>query len=99
MLFALYTMLSAAYDGVVVAKVPFEPYDFVKRLSQRSLPPPGDDDGAGAAASFRTDCAMPFLYALCTLAFRTNIQKLLGTAPPQTGNAFALAAGEEMRAY
>ena len=92
-------MLSTAYDGVVVAKVPFEPYDFVKRLSQRSLPPPGDDDGAGAAASFRTDCAMPFLCALCTLAFRTNIQKLLGTAPPQTGNAFALAAGEEMRAY
>ena len=49
--------------------------------------------------AFQTDCGMPFLYALCTMAFRVNIQKLFGTGPPQTNNAFALATGEEMQIH
>ena len=109
----MYTLLSMAYDGIVVAKLPFEPYEFVKRLSHRLLVPPtaaGDEGGAAEGAvpeaidpavldAFQTDCGMPFLYALCTMAFRVNIQKLFGTGPPQTNNAFALATGEEMQIH
>ena len=94
-LFSLYSLLSNVYDGVVVAKLPFVPYQFVKRLSHRSLAidAASDDDDA---EDVQTDCAMSFIYALCAMAFRVNLQKLLGTSPP-TGNAFALAAGEELK--
>ena len=94
-LFALYSLLSSFYDGVVVAKLPFQPYQFVKRLSHRSLAIDTASDETDAE-DMNTDCAMSFIYALCAMAFRVNLQKLLGTSPP-TGNAFALAAGEELK--
>mmetsp|Transcript_12836 Transcript_12836/g.24386 ORF Transcript_12836/g.24386 Transcript_12836/m.24386 type:complete len:190 (+) Transcript_12836:104-673(+) len=71
-LFVLYRVLSSTYDGVPVAKLPFEPFGWITKLSHRNLP--GDD---------LTDCSMAFLYVLCSISCRVNIQKLLGFAPPR----------------
>ncbi|KAL0383792.1 UNVERIFIED_CONTAM: Calcium load-activated calcium channel [Sesamum calycinum] len=41
-------------------------------MSHRGLP--GDD---------MTDCSMAFLYLLCSISIRTNLQKFLGFSPPR----------------
>lgn len=71
-LVVLFGVLNSAYDGKVVAKLPFEPFPLVRNLSHRGLI--GID---------YTDCSMIFLYALCSLTIRTNIQKFFGWAPPK----------------
>lgn len=58
------------YDGVVVAKLPFTPLSLLQGLSHRNLS--GVD---------MTDCSSTFIYILCTLSIRANIQKLLGITP------------------
>ncbi|GBG89696.1 hypothetical protein CBR_g49549 [Chara braunii] len=75
----LYGFLNTMFEGKTVAKIPFEPFNFVQRMSHRGLP--GNDP---------TDCSMAFLYFLCSLAIRSNLQKLLGFAPPRS------AAGASM---
>jgi hypothetical protein len=45
-------------------------------MSHRGLP--GNDP---------TDCSMVFLYFLCSMSIRTNLQKLLGFAPPRAAAA------------
>lgn len=30
-----------------------------------------------------TDCSMAFLYLLCSISIRTNLQKFLGFSPPR----------------
>ncbi|KAL0334245.1 UNVERIFIED_CONTAM: Calcium load-activated calcium channel [Sesamum angustifolium] len=42
------------------------------KMSHRGLP--GDD---------MTDCSMAFLYLLCSISIRTNLQKFLGFSPPR----------------
>ncbi|RWS14401.1 transmembrane and coiled-coil domain-containing protein 1-like isoform X1 [Dinothrombium tinctorium] len=79
---ALLSMFNSIFDGRVVAKLPFVPLTFIQGLSHRNLP--GED---------YTDCSFIFLYILCTMSIRQNIQKLLGFAPSraaskQTGNIF-----------
>nr|CAG4648893.1 EOG090X0DWG [Polyphemus pediculus] len=64
---ALLGMFNSIFDGRVVAKLPFTPISWVQGLSHRNLP--GDD---------YTDCSFIFLYILCTMSIRQNIQKLLG---------------------
>uniref|UniRef100_A0A8C2NFB1 Calcium load-activated calcium channel n=1 Tax=Capra hircus TaxID=9925 RepID=A0A8C2NFB1_CAPHI len=58
------------FDGRVVAKLPFTPLSYIQGLSHRNLL--GDDT---------TDCSFIFLYILCTMSIRQNIQKILGLAP------------------
>ncbi|KAL7984701.1 hypothetical protein Chor_003271 [Crotalus horridus] len=58
------------FDGRVVAKLPFIPLSYIQGLSHRNLL--GEDC---------TDCSFIFLYILCTMSIRQNIQKLLGLAP------------------
>nr|CAG4642812.1 EOG090X0DWG [Evadne anonyx] len=72
---ALLGMFNSIFDGRVVAKLPFTPISWVQGLSHRNLP--GEDF---------TDCSFIFLYILCTMSIRQNIQKLLGFAPSRAAS-------------
>ncbi|XP_051148963.1 uncharacterized protein LOC127263786 [Andrographis paniculata] len=71
-LFMVFGLLNSLFEGKVVAKIPFVPIRLVQKMSHRGLP--GDD---------MTDCSMAFLYLLCSISIRTNLQKFLGFAPPR----------------
>nr|AIW62606.1 hypothetical protein [Scytodes thoracica] len=78
-------MFNSIFDGRVVAKLPFIPVSWIQGISHRNLA--GDD---------YSDCSFIFLYILCTMSIRQNIQKLLGFAPSraankQSGNIFSTA--------
>ena len=70
---AILGMFNSMFQGRVVAKLPFIPFGFLQNFSHRNLP--GDD---------LTDCSFIFLYIMCTMSIRANIQKLLGFAPSRT---------------
>ncbi|KAG9510904.1 Calcium load-activated calcium channel, partial [Fragariocoptes setiger] len=74
---ALLGMFNSIFSGRVVAKLPFEPISFVVGISHRNLP--GED---------LTDCSFIFLYILCTMSIRSNLQKFLGFAPSRGVNDF-----------
>ena len=67
------SLLSSAYQGVVVAKLPFEPFFLIKSLTHRNIP--GSDF---------TECSMIFVYILSNVSLRPIIQKLLGFSGPRT---------------
>jgi len=73
-LVSLFGILSGHFSGRVVARLPFEPISIVRTLSHRGL------DGGDV-----TECSFMLIYILCSISFRSNIQKLLGFAPPKTG--------------
>eukprot|EP00731_Ephydatia_muelleri_P024853 Em0016g1124a len=68
-------MFNTIFDGRVVAKLPFEPFGIVQSVSHRNLM--GKDI---------TDCSFLFLYILCTMSIRENVQKLLGFGPSRTAS-------------
>lgn len=68
----VFGFLNSLFDGKAVAKIPFVPIKLLQKMSHRNLP--GDD---------MTDCSMAFLYLLCSISIRTNLQKFLGFAPPR----------------
>ena len=70
---AILGMFNSIFHGRVVAKLPFIPFGFIQGLSHRNLA--GDD---------LTDCSFIFLYVLCTMSIRSNVQKILGFAPSRT---------------
>lgn len=72
---ALLSTFSSIFDGRTVAKLPFTPISFIQGLSHRNLI--GED---------YTDCSFIFLYILCTMTIRQNLQKLLGFAPSRAMN-------------
>lgn len=72
---ALLSMFNSIFEGRVVAKLPFLPISWLQGLSHRNLL--GED---------YTDCSFIFLYILCTMSIRQNIQKLLGFAPSRAVN-------------
>ncbi|PWZ19848.1 Calcium load-activated calcium channel [Zea mays] len=76
MLFVVFGLLNSLFEGRTVAKLPFAPIPLVQRMSHRGLP--GNDP---------TDCSMVFLYFLCSMSIRTNLQKLLSFAPPRAAAA------------
>lgn len=71
-LFVVFGLLNSLFDGKPVAKLPFAPVSLVYKMSHRGLP--GSDP---------TDCSMAFLYLLCSVSIRTNLQKFLGFSPPR----------------
>uniref|UniRef100_J3LSA5 Calcium load-activated calcium channel n=1 Tax=Oryza brachyantha TaxID=4533 RepID=J3LSA5_ORYBR len=75
-LFVVFGLLNSLFEGRTVAKLPFAPVPLVQRMSHRGIP--GNDP---------TDCSMVFLYFLCSISIRTNLQKLLGFAPPRAAAA------------
>ncbi|XP_012284678.1 calcium load-activated calcium channel [Orussus abietinus] len=72
---ALLSMFNSIFDGRVVAKLPFVPIGWIQGVSHRNLP--GDD---------YTECSFIFLYLLCTMSIRQNVQKMLGFAPSRTAS-------------
>eukprot|EP00250_Pteridium_aquilinum_P024323 c28918_g1_i1 orf=101-676(+) len=71
-LVVVFGLLNSLFEGKAVAKLPFSPIPFIQRMSHRGLH--GEDP---------TDCAMVFLYFLCSVSIRSNMQKVLGFAPPR----------------
>ncbi|PKA47154.1 hypothetical protein AXF42_Ash017099 [Apostasia shenzhenica] len=71
-LFVIFGLLNSMFEGRAVAKLPFSPISFVLKMSHRGIR--GNDP---------TDCSMAFLYFLCSISIRTNLQKFLGFAPPR----------------
>ncbi|KAL7194204.1 hypothetical protein ACSBR1_034586 [Camellia fascicularis] len=71
-LFVVFGLLNSLFEGKAVAKLPFVPARIVQKMSHRGLQ--GDDP---------TDCSMAFLYLLCSISIRTNLQKFLGFSPPR----------------
>ena len=55
------------YEGVVVARLPFQPVSFISGLTHYGLK--GDD--------FK-ECSMTFMYILCNLTFGNFAKKILG---------------------
>lgn len=72
---SLLSMFNSIFDGRVVAKLPFVPISFLQGISHRNLA--GED---------YTDCSFIFLYILCTMSIRQNIQKMLGLAPSRAAS-------------
>ncbi|XP_039268910.2 calcium load-activated calcium channel-like [Styela clava] len=72
---ALLGTLNSVFEGRIVAKLPFVPIGLLQGLSHRNLA--GED---------YTDCSFIFLYILCTMSIRQNIQKLLGFAPSRAAS-------------
>jgi calcium load-activated calcium channel len=66
------SMFSTAYEGVVVAKLPFQPVSFITNITHR-----------GIQGTDYTDCSMIFVYILANMALRPTIQKVLGFAGPR----------------
>ncbi|KAJ3672849.1 hypothetical protein LUZ60_006223 [Juncus effusus] len=71
-LIVVFGLLNSMFEGRVIAKLPFEPFPLVRKMSHR-----------GIHGSDWTDCSMVFLYFLCSISIRTNLQKFLGFAPPR----------------
>lgn len=55
-------VLNKYYSGIVLAKLPFEPFWLIKGLSHR-----------GIEGSDLTDCSFVFIYVLIGMIFRQNV--------------------------
>lgn len=71
--FLLYRFVAAQYTGIIVARLPFEPFKLLRSMTSRGL----DTDDI-------TLCGFGFIYSLATMALKPNIPKLLGFAPPRS---------------
>lgn len=71
-LLILYTLTSRYFNGMIVAKLPFEAPWLIKGATQR-----------GISTEDLTDCSMTYIYVVCSAGLRPNIQKLLGFTPPR----------------
>ena len=67
------SLLSSAYQGIVVAKLPFEPFSLMRNITHRNIT--GID---------YTDSSMIFIYILSNVSLRPMITKILGFAGPRT---------------
>ena len=79
--------LKQGFEGIIVARLPFEPLSYVQSLSHRGLT--GDDI---------TECSFIFLYILCSMGIRANVKRILGFAPKtsSTGVLFDIPDDEEI---
>ena len=73
------------YDGRPLARLPFVPFEFVQKLSRRGL-----------TTANPSDCSIYFLYSLCMMSLKPNLQKALGFAPPSNG-AHAMHMAQQMQ--
>ncbi|PRP87580.1 transmembrane and coiled-coil domains 1 [Planoprotostelium fungivorum] len=70
-MFSLFAVLNSTFDGVVVARLPFEPFSWIRTVSHR-----------GISGTDYYQSSMVFVYILSSIAIRANLQRLLGTTPP-----------------
>ena len=59
-------LMYSYFDGVVIAKLPFQPASFLSGLTHYGLP--GDN---------MRECSMTFIYILCNLTFGNYVKKVL----------------------
>lgn len=69
---AVFAVLSSAYEGEVILKLPFEPFALIRGMSHRGI----ENDNF-------YDCSFLFIYVLGNMSLRPMISKLLGTEPPK----------------
>jgi len=65
--------LGAEFQGVVVGKLPFDPFFLIRGITHRGLQ--GDDF---------TECSYMFMYIIVSYIVRANIQKVFGFEPPRS---------------
>lgn len=70
------------FNGIIVAKLPFVPFSLIQGISHRNI---NDDD--------LTSCSFIFLYILCTMSIRQNIQKMFGHQLSRTATKLTQGAG------
>eukprot|EP00978_Attheya_sp_CCMP212_P003289 scaffold6796_cov44-Attheya_sp.AAC.1 len=92
--FILYRVLSAEYDGKVIAVLPFVPFPMLRRLSTRGLilPPQSvvtellstvqHDPSFSAVTSPQQACSFLFIYMLCTFSVKFIMGKIFAKQPP-----------------
>jgi len=78
------SIFSSVFQGVIVAKLPFEPFRLISNLSHR-----------GILSADPTDCSFIFIFILSNLSIRPVLQKILGTEGPRNANQFANMFGGE----
>ncbi|KAL4505901.1 hypothetical protein ABPG72_013662 [Tetrahymena utriculariae] len=72
MIGALY-IIGSLFAGLIVAKLPFDPFSFITGLTHRGIS--GEDF---------SDCAYIFIYVQVAYIWRTNIQKFFGFEAPKS---------------
>ena len=83
-LIGLFNLLSRAYYGQTVARLPFHPFPVVRGLSHRGIE--GED---------YTACSFAFCYALCQMSIRASITRALGFVPKDAGGLQSFMPTEE----
>lgn len=78
------SIFSSVFQGVIVAKLPFEPIRLISNLSHR-----------GILSTDPCDCSFIFIFILSNLTIRPILQKILGTEGPRNANQFANMFGGE----
>ena len=71
------SLFNSIYQGVIVAKLPFEPFGLIYPLTHK-----------GILSNDPTDCSFIFLYILSNFCMRPILQKAMGFAPPRNSNEF-----------
>jgi uncharacterized membrane protein (DUF106 family) len=67
MMIAVLNLVGTHFQGMIVAKLPFEPFGIIQGITHRNIE--GTD---------YTDCAYLFIYILSTFVIRNNIKKIFG---------------------
>jgi len=73
-----YNFVGTMFDGVVMGKLPFQPFGFISNITHRGLL--GDD---------LTECGAAFIYALSATYWKMNISKMFGFAPSRAAARLA----------
>lgn len=71
LVFMSYKFLGKSFEGKVVARLPFEPFSLLAKLTNRGL----------AELNDSTACAWTFIFAMCQTGLRPTISKLLDLGP------------------
>ena len=83
---AVFGILGSSYDGLVVGRLPFEPFSFIQGMTLRGI------DGI---AEDNRDCSFFPLYILGNMGLKPVITKLLGFAPPRAAGGGIAKAFEQ----
>ena len=68
---AVFAVLSSAFEGEVILKLPFEPFALIRGMSHRGI----ENDNF-------YDCSFLFIYVLGNMSIRPMVSKFLGTEAP-----------------
>ena len=69
---AVFAVLSSAFEGEVILKLPFEPFALIRGMSHRGI----ENDNF-------YDCSFLFIYVLGNMSIRPMMSKFLGTEAPK----------------